>query len=1162
MAEFELSLSVRGASGLPRLDVESVIIVQVVVNGQVRHRSAKQNCDDAIQQCSLDDTPSYDSMHFPYSYTPQLQTTLPSVPKAATGDPQWRVGGDLVWMLSGRDLRQLKSAGPTLKFNVLRQRIDSPQAGLATDTIFLGFALIDVRTIEPAGGEAGVASDASGGVDAWLPLHLRDNKSRGAPARESRTAPIPTGRLHVIASLRRIADPPPNPPRRPRPALATMQNGQRARSSSRGRRDDSKHRSKLQTSATVTPSPPPMLPTDDVRAHKAVPNLSVADGVRDFTLSIALQALSLPASGAAELAQALPMAAGVLPQTTRRARTRPHPSVWLSYKVFDSLVQSDRFELIAANSVVDEGAGASLVPVAAFPPLRDVFTLRCNVRQLADFLAGFPHLRIYLCTDGVPLCVAELPLNALLQAFPPGTVSETALSLQPLQLQLPFDGAELSGGFAFRPIVGPAPLPPTCMPVLSAVATIAPSGSAAGTNERITAATEVPVTARSGSASTVTPVGSVVRALSPRGATVDTGRSHGTIEPQQRVDVSTHVGTNEEHARNNVATTAAPAVASAPTAEVGEMALSTITSDGFSERHAAAADAATTRSTHSAGTTNSDVAAQPWSSPLQPWPLSSSGLLFMAPVVLDVEEVAFSLESGILLQRIGVSSAGGGTPLIRGSVNVSVEYHGAFDPRTHVSAAAAANAGFALPVADAAGASTLSSSAVVQHHDCAATDTSLVRRVVPAPVGKRGRVRSGPTQRFVCRVPLRESVLIHLPEAYQLTSGVAAEVDRTHDAPPVVAVKPFGSLTVAVTFSPAKAPPVHDNDDGDEFGRDGDSHILLAGNVDAADVMAALATLPTKSSARPHTTAESAASMVLSIPLYYEDGTEGPRSAQNSWTSHSRASVGVLRLSVSHPDNDDEFVSDDREDEGTVGATRQVASASAAPAAASAQQVIAETGAPLRGAPGTRTPPLEEIFAAAGVKMPPLGSLSDRARDRMAAVAGVDAPPFRAAASTKTVDAMTAPLNSSVSEGSALSGMAVESKVVPQSAVTQRIIDAAVDKLVHRENAGLTQRHIEQAIAREQQAIAAAVEVEKEAAAVEIAAASELSGRIERVADAEQRLRALITLASARAAEAEALRSVAQREHAEAALARAALEPRVRAEAQEVSDRDVARCET
>lgn len=73
--------------------------------------------------------------------------------------------------------------------------------------------------------------------------------------------------------------------------------------------------------------------------------------------------------------------------------------LWLSYRIFGVLVQSDAFEDPDAPS---------------FRPMRDVFALQASRSDLLRFLRAQPPLPVHLCAPGAILATAHLPLAQLL----------------------------------------------------------------------------------------------------------------------------------------------------------------------------------------------------------------------------------------------------------------------------------------------------------------------------------------------------------------------------------------------------------------------------------------------------------------------------------------------------------------------------------------------------------------------------------------------------------------------------------------------------------------------------------------------------------------------------------------------------------------------------
>ena len=106
--------------------------------------------------------------------------------------------------------------------------------------------------------------------------------------------------------------------------------------------------------------------------------------------------------------------------------------LWLSYKLFGVLVQTEQFTTSAPT----------------FPPIRDIFRLRGSFHDVKDyFRSTFPRLEVYLCTTGVVLGCATVPLHSLLgndrRPGPPTVVPDVT-------------DAEATGGFLVHPLNPPA----------------------------------------------------------------------------------------------------------------------------------------------------------------------------------------------------------------------------------------------------------------------------------------------------------------------------------------------------------------------------------------------------------------------------------------------------------------------------------------------------------------------------------------------------------------------------------------------------------------------------------------------------------------------------------------------------------------------------------
>lgn len=101
--------------------------------------------------------------------------------------------------------------------------------------------------------------------------------------------------------------------------------------------------------------------------------------------------------------------------------------LWLSYKLFGVLVQTDQF------------------PVGGqFAPIRDVFRLRGALEDVHAHLSSLSKVEVYLCSPGRVWAAAQLPVQTLVAPTP-----------SPRDLDPEFVGAEATGGFLLRAMGGP-----------------------------------------------------------------------------------------------------------------------------------------------------------------------------------------------------------------------------------------------------------------------------------------------------------------------------------------------------------------------------------------------------------------------------------------------------------------------------------------------------------------------------------------------------------------------------------------------------------------------------------------------------------------------------------------------------------------------------------
>ena len=324
----------------------------------------------------------------------QLLETLPSTNRNGGGEPIWRAGGRLAWRLTQQDLQRIKAKSPTIKLVVL-SRPTTTVAGSPPLPQSLGFVLLDIRSAEQS------ISQASHRHDSWIAVH--GSSESGGELRVSM-------RLLAVRYRNNETEAP----------LSPLE-GEAAASPSR-RRDGAMERDAdmggvrdvswldTQESASAAAAAPEALRTA-LRAHgSADPGpLSSARPRASGELDVDSDAVWIGSEGAAgSLAQGRAYSLSVSIEGLQRlgallsfqqqqllpGAAPPQQQLWLSYKLFGVVVQTDSFPspvLVAATSGGHEADAAGTPP---FPPIRDTFALRSCLPDLASFLDAAPPLQV------------------------------------------------------------------------------------------------------------------------------------------------------------------------------------------------------------------------------------------------------------------------------------------------------------------------------------------------------------------------------------------------------------------------------------------------------------------------------------------------------------------------------------------------------------------------------------------------------------------------------------------------------------------------------------------------------------------------------------------------------------------------------------------------
>lgn len=313
----------------------------------------------------------------------QLLETLPSTRKGS-GDPVWRSGGKLVWSLSHQDLARTKAIDPTLKLHVLARPV-SPRDGSPPLPKALGFVLLDIR----AATEVSHAASAQR-TDAWMAVHTAGSGTesggelrvalRLVAVRGGGGSPRAVTTDHGLGLGGNEGMPPPPSPLHGVAAVgADARVGDTSWAAAEGASFAAAApealRSALRTSGSEEPGPA-MSGGPDADAVVIGSRAAQAGGGQAYTLSVSLVGL--------ERFEAL-LAWGSDSAAPRREL--PPQQLWLSYKLFGVVVQTDSFPYPTNPS-------ASATATCPFPPILDSFLLRSCLPDLAAFLAAAPPLQV------------------------------------------------------------------------------------------------------------------------------------------------------------------------------------------------------------------------------------------------------------------------------------------------------------------------------------------------------------------------------------------------------------------------------------------------------------------------------------------------------------------------------------------------------------------------------------------------------------------------------------------------------------------------------------------------------------------------------------------------------------------------------------------------
>ena len=371
-----------------------------------------------------------------------------------SGRAVWAKGNVLSWRIESSAFMSLKATTPTLRLNVVVRDADAPAGSQGT---YIGYALLPLRNVAMS------LSTEHAPYNEWLQL----------------LGPHHAGKLHVIAGMTRVA------PDAGDSAVAASERSNRAMRAAQSRA--SAHAT-LQVSsieemdgadeiADEFPPAPPPFDSPAAQRTRALPPEPAREPLPDASAAfLALHGVELGGSaavggdswrlGRSGGTPSIPSALDAIPVghaggkkytlriALRGARglanmfagTSSRGRVWLSYKLFGVLVQSN---------AAPEFSGIEDSPVTV-----DAFALRGSLPNLALFFACLPPLDIGVCVPGKVLARARVPFDALLDAMPssvrphrvgggwaPGGPGDAGV-------EEIFAGVEMEGGFDLEPLGG------------------------------------------------------------------------------------------------------------------------------------------------------------------------------------------------------------------------------------------------------------------------------------------------------------------------------------------------------------------------------------------------------------------------------------------------------------------------------------------------------------------------------------------------------------------------------------------------------------------------------------------------------------------------------------------------------------------------------------
>ncbi|KAG5185164.1 hypothetical protein JKP88DRAFT_289433 [Tribonema minus] len=294
-------------------------------------------------------------------------------------DALWgKAGGTLAFRVTEAALRDAKAYNPKLKVQLIAVDASAPAL---TDGDFVGWFALDLRDL------------ASGRMEQqWVKL-------QGCLPAE----------VQVSGCLRVVPE-----------ELQQAQEQQQQQQTQQEQAQHEQSQAPSQTSSVIRePSPPAAVATAAAASTSAAAPCSPAGGGSHAAASAAaaeaaadalpvgddaaspdarMFTLSLTIMRASNLAQSAPDLAGT------GAR------VWLSYSLFDIVVQTEQFSIGSGDGTSGGSGGGT----EAMTPACDAFRLRATLGGLARHLHALSPLRVYVCTHGRVIGAVHLPLAQLL----------------------------------------------------------------------------------------------------------------------------------------------------------------------------------------------------------------------------------------------------------------------------------------------------------------------------------------------------------------------------------------------------------------------------------------------------------------------------------------------------------------------------------------------------------------------------------------------------------------------------------------------------------------------------------------------------------------------------------------------------------------------------